>query len=88
MLVLAGIGALLYFRLGGSPEVKRDRALKRASEYMQQSKVNEAVIEFKNALQFDPNNAAAHMSSGWHCSEEVSTRPLRRDQEKTWFLGG
>ena len=63
LLVLVG-GVLAYNRLGGSPEVKRDRALKKAQEYLSQAKVNEAIIEYKNALQADPGSPEAHYEFG------------------------
>ena len=56
LIILSG-GIFAYSRLGGSPEVKRDRALKRAQEYMAQAKVNEAIVEYKNALKADPSSA-------------------------------
>src|SRR5262245_5156796 len=34
--------------------------LKRGEEYQEQKKYAEAVIEYKNVLQIDPNNATAH----------------------------
>ena len=57
-------GALAYNRLGGSREVKRDRALKKAQEYLSQAKVSEAIIEYKNALQADPGSPEAHYEFG------------------------
>src|SRR5687767_105520 len=62
-IVLAG-GVMAYSKLGGSPEVKRDRALKKAKEYLAEAKVNEAVIEYKNALRADPSSAEAHYEFG------------------------
>jgi hypothetical protein len=41
-LVVVGIG-VGYLKFVGTPEVKRDRALTKAGEYMKQAKVNEAV---------------------------------------------
>ena len=42
-LIVLGGGVLAYSRLGGSPEVKRDRALKKAQDYIAQAKVKEAI---------------------------------------------
>ena len=60
LLAVVGGGAAYYYRFAGSPEVKRDRALKRAREYINQAKLNEAVIEYKNALKADPSSANSH----------------------------
>ncbi len=68
--LLAGIFALVavslvaVFYLMSSPEVKRERSLERAREYISQGKVNEAAIEFKNALKADPDSAEAHHEFG------------------------
>ena len=51
--VLVGVGlaiAAFYLLSGRSPEEKRDRYLKGGREYIAQSKVNEAVIMFKDAI--------------------------------------
>jgi cytochrome c-type biogenesis protein CcmH/NrfG len=61
--VLVG-GVLAYNRLGGSPEVNRDRALKKAQEYLSQAKVNKTIIEYKNALHADPGSPEAHYEFG------------------------
>ena len=60
LLAVVGIAAAAYFELGGSPEVRRERSLKKARGYMQQAKVNEAIIEIKNALKADPASAESH----------------------------
>ena len=62
-LVLGG-GVLAYSKLGGSPEIKRERALKKAKDYLAQAKVNEAIVEYKNALQADPSSAEVHYEFG------------------------
>ncbi len=51
--VLVGVGLAIsafYLMPGSSPEVKRERYLKGGCEYIAQSKVNEAVIMFTNAV--------------------------------------
>ncbi len=51
--VLVGVTlaiAAFYLMPGSSPEVKRERYLKGGCEYIAQSKVNEAVIMFKDAI--------------------------------------
>ncbi len=50
---LVGVGLAIgafYLLSGSSPEVKRERYLKGGREYIAQSKINEAVIMFKNAV--------------------------------------
>jgi tetratricopeptide (TPR) repeat protein len=61
MLVLA---AGVYLWAGKSPEAKRDKYLKDGRQYMEQGKVNEAVITFKNAVKTDPASAEAHYELG------------------------
>src|SRR5215470_19555161 len=64
LLVALGLFGFYYFQIGVSPEVKRDRYVKKAKEYMSQSKVNEAIIELKNALKSDPASGDAHHELG------------------------
>src|SRR5581483_2807165 len=59
-LILVAGGILAYNRYGGSPEVKRDRALKAARAYLESGKTNEALREFRNALKADPGSAEVH----------------------------
>src|SRR4030067_2221783 len=61
-LVAVGLLAALYFK--PDPEAKRERSLEKARSYISQGKVNEAAIEFKNALKADPNSAEAHHEFG------------------------
>ena len=42
-LLLLGGGVVAYTQFGGSPEVKRDRALKKAKAYLAEAKINEAI---------------------------------------------
>ena len=62
--VVLGGGVFAYSKLGGSPEVKRERALKKAKDYLAQAKLNEAIVEYKNALRADPSSAEAHYELG------------------------
>ena len=64
---LVGVGlaiAAFYLLSGRSPEEKRDRYLKGGREYIAQSKINEAVIMFKNAVKVDPAYADSHHELG------------------------
>ncbi len=56
VLVLAG-SLLLACQ---SDEAKLGEHMSRAGEYVENEAWNEAIIEYKNALQIDPNNAEAH----------------------------
>src|SRR5258705_11296217 len=60
VMVLGG-GVFAYFQYGGSPEVKRERYLQKAREYVKQSKLSEAIVEFKNAVKADPRSANARL---------------------------
>ena len=64
LLVVLGLASFYYFQIGVSPEVKRERHLKKAQEYMDRSQTNEAIIELKNALKADPGYAVAHHRLG------------------------
>ena len=61
---LVAMGLVVAFYLMPSPEVKRERSLGKAREYISKGKVNEAAIEFKNALKEDPGSAEAHHEFG------------------------
>ena len=78
LLVLGG-GILAYSRLGGSPEVKRDRALKKARDYMAQAKIGEATIEYKNALSADPASPDAHYEFGMALLRQGDSRAGYRE---------
>src|SRR5215813_12267524 len=64
LLAVVGVAGFYYFQIGVSPEVKRDRYVKKARDYMSQSHVNEAIIELKNALKSDPASAETHHELG------------------------
>ena len=78
LIILSG-GVFAYSKLGGSPEVKRDRALKRAQEYLAQAKVNEAIVEYKNALKADPSSAEAHYEIGMALLSRATARAGYRE---------
>jgi len=61
VLVALGGGIFAYYQYGGSPEVKRERYLKRGQDYLKQSKLNEAIVEFRNAVKADPRSAEARL---------------------------
>src|SRR5262245_35367902 len=50
---LAGAGC------GERPEVRKREALARATGYVQAGKLNEALVEFQNALRVDPGDVSA-----------------------------
>src|SRR5688500_9345198 len=61
VIAILGGGVFGYYRFGGSPEVKRERYLKKGEEYLKQAKLNEALIEFRNAVKADPRSAEARL---------------------------
>src|SRR5687767_15042209 len=79
LLVLLGGGVFAYFQYGGSPEVKRERSLKAARAYLEQSKVNEAIVEFRNALKADPASAEAHYEFGMALMRQGDLRSAYRE---------
>ncbi len=64
ILSIVGLATALYFQFGVAPEVKRESFLKKGRDYIQQSTVNEAIIEFKNPLKADPTSAEGHHELG------------------------
>ena len=64
LLIALGVAAVFYFQIGVSAETKRDRSLEKARTFVAAAKVNEAIIEFKNALKADPRSAEAHHELG------------------------
>ena len=70
-IILAGLIAVLlvgghftYYRFFGSPEMNRDRSLAEARNYLKESKINEAIIEFRNAVKADPRSSEARFEFG------------------------
>ena len=74
-----GGGIFAYLRFGGSPEVKRERSLKAARAYLEQSKINEAIVEFQNALKADPGSAEAHYEFGLALIRQGDLRSAYRE---------
>src|ERR1700752_1986750 len=64
ILLLLGGGHFAYYRLFGSPEMNRDRYLAEARNYLKESKINEAIIEFRNAVKADPRSSEARFEFG------------------------
>src|SRR5262245_1380889 len=54
LLLLAGSVAC-----SGNPEARKQRSFETANQYVQQNKLREAVIEYRNAIQIDPRFGAA-----------------------------
>ena len=46
---------------GSDPGVARDQHLKRGDDYVAAKKLNEAIIEYRNALRLDPQSGDAHL---------------------------
>ena len=64
LIAALGGGIYAYYQYGGSPEVKRERYLKRGQDYVKESKLNEAIIEFRNAVKADPRSVEARLELG------------------------
>ena len=82
--VAIGSGAFLYLK--PSPEVKRDRHLENAREYISQGKDNEAVIEFRNALKADPDSAEAHHELGLVLLRKKDYRGALREFRRAVYI--
>src|SRR3990170_7291520 len=79
LLAVVGIAAAAYFELGGSPEVRRERYLGKARQYMREAKVNEAVIDFKKALKADPASAESHYELAMALAKRGEYRPAYQE---------
>ena len=64
VLLLSGLALLAVAGCAQSPEAKKQKAVTRGEQYMKEGKVNEAVIEFRNALQIDPDFVPAVQGLG------------------------
>ncbi len=62
--LLAVVTLLVTTACSQGPEVKKQRALERGQQYVKVGKLNEAIIEFRNALQVDPEFAPALRALG------------------------
>ncbi len=63
-LVSALLCCILLIVLGCTAEAKKERHWKKGEKYLSQSRYRDAVIEFKNVIQIDPNHAGAHLKLG------------------------
>src|SRR5213593_3780366 len=57
--LLAAVTQLGSAACSQSPEIKKQKALERGERYLKDNKVNDAIIELRNALQVDPEFAPA-----------------------------
>ena len=64
MLIAGCATAGFYYLNAESPEQARERYLAKGAHYVNDGKVPEAVIMFKNAIQVDPNSAEARYELG------------------------
>src|SRR5467141_627084 len=58
--VLILLGVFTFIGCSGNPQSRRDKFLQSGNRYFDQGKYPEASIEYRNALQADPNCADAH----------------------------
>ncbi len=59
-----GLGLLATVSCGQSPEAVKREALSRAEQYQKQGQIDEAIIEWRQALQVDPGLVAARHALG------------------------
>jgi len=64
ILLVVGLALLAGVACGQTPEAKKQGALTRGEKYLKDGKVNEAIIEFRNALQIDQNFVPAIQGLG------------------------
>src|SRR6266481_1108351 len=64
ILLMVGLALVAGVACGQSPEVKKQGALTRGEKYLKDGKPNEAIIEFRNALQIDQNFVPAIQGLG------------------------
>jgi len=60
---------MLFFSCSENKEEKATNHFKRGEQYLEEMKYNEALIEFKNVIQLNPNSAHGHYKLGltyWH----------------------
>jgi tetratricopeptide (TPR) repeat protein len=74
VIVVLGGGVFAYYQYGGSPEVRRERYLKKGQDYLKVSKLNDAIVELRNAVKADPRSAEARV--------ELAMALLRRGDGK------
>ena len=58
------VAAIVLAACQGSPEVQKGGYLQSGLQYLKDRKYDEAIIEFRNALQIDPRFADAHAAIG------------------------
>src|SRR5262245_61298449 len=64
LLLLAGLFLVASAACGQSPETKKQKALERGEHYLKDGKLNEAIIEFRTALQVDQDFVPAAQGLG------------------------
>src|SRR6202158_3720732 len=64
ILLVVGLALLAGVACGQTPEAKKQGALTRGEKYLKEGKANEAIIEFRNALQIDQNFVPAIQGLG------------------------
>src|SRR5438105_14562977 len=64
ILFLIGLAVLAGIGCAQSPEAKKQKAVARGEQYLKNGKLNEAIIEFRTALQVDQNFVPAAQGLG------------------------
>src|SRR5437867_12166930 len=63
-LFLIGLALVAGVACSQSPETKKQKALERGERYLKDGKINEAIIEFRTAVQIDQNLVPAVQGLG------------------------
>ena len=83
---LVAVGLVVAYYLMPSSEVKRERSLEKARAYISQGKINEATIEFKNAIKADSNSAEAHHEFGLALLRKKDYRSALREFRRAVYI--
>ena len=80
-------GALSYYlEIGVSAQTRRERFVAKAKGYVENSKFNEAVIEYKNALKADPAHAETHYELAMLLMKQGAVRNAYREMVRATDL--
>ena len=81
------IGTLLLTACAGGPATKKQQHYSKGTHYLAAGEYNEAVLEFRTALQVDPGFADAHHQLGltyWHKGWIPADRTVRTRHRRSW----
>ena len=61
VILLVGAGTYAYYQYGGGSEARRERYLKAGQNYLKEGKLNEAILQLRNAVKADPRSGEARL---------------------------